>query len=248
MREDGGATPLSRDPRALRRGRRPRRPTTGWPRSRCDASARSSGSRRCRSTTTSPTRTTCSTPWSRRSARTSTPRSAPAAATAAEQDWARPCAARLLAARAVMLQHRWLPALLETRLVDEPLDHRLRRGRARHPARRRLLLRPGPPHAARARAAGRSGSARSCSTRRPGRGLGQTRRPGRDGRPLPAPGGDDGGHRPRRPRRRRSDGATTRPSSSSVSTCCSTASSGVAPGRRSNRRSRPVVGLLEHHP
>ena len=59
--------------------------------------------------------------------------------------------ARILAARQVLLRHRWAPGLLATRSALESARRALPRPARRAPARRRLHLRPRAPRAARPR-------------------------------------------------------------------------------------------------
>ena len=99
---------------ALTRRRRPRRPrwtsptATAWPRCRCGPWPDTWASRRCRSTTTSPTRTPCSTGWSTwSSGRSTSPGSAPTG----------PAELRLRheSAREVLTRHRWAVGLMDSR-------------------------------------------------------------------------------------------------------------------------------------
>ena len=151
-------------PGAARR-RRARRRERDRVAQHAQARRRSSGSRRCRSTTTSPTRTTSSTAWSTSSsARSSCP---PATSTGR-----RPCAGGPISAREVLS-----PPPLGDRpdgVADHarPRDAAPPRRRARQPARGRLLDRDGRARVLRSSTATSTASRcrrRACRSRPPRR-------------------------------------------------------------------------------
>ena len=141
----------------------------------------------------------------------------------AERDWAAALRARILTARTVMLRHKWLPAVLESRTsLSAPLIAyfegvlaTLRAGGFSHDLAHHTL------HALGSRAIGFSQELFDPAQGRRGR-RDVGRRDGRDGAGVPAPERDAGRGRARRTRTPRSAGATTRRSSSSGSTSCST--------------------------
>ena len=79
-------------------------------------------------------------------------------------EWKDVMRARILAAREVLLRHRWAPGVLESRTDIPPSLMPLLRLGARADARGGLLARPRTPRDARPRHAARSGSRGSCSS------------------------------------------------------------------------------------
>ena len=148
-------------------------------------------------------------------------------------DWRAALRARVLTARGVMLQHTWAAGRPGEPDDGEPRGDPLLRGRARHLARRRLLLRPRPPRPARSGQPRLGFSQELFDPSTPAEDAASRRR-SPSWRPSCRTWSRCSPRSPTTTPTRRWAGATTRPSSSSGWTWCSTAWNVVVPLLRPN--------------